>query len=109
MATLAGPGLLTFLDLCRVTANKQKLPIVCFRIEPLLSLDHSGQEFRRTRFSFKLFSNDHRSFRINQWLPLRKGATGDVIQVDRPKDGLMNVALLTFLWSLFTDITDVNN
>ena len=110
MATLTGSSLFTFPDLCGVTANKQKLPIVCRRIKPFLSLDHSGQEFRRTLFSFKLFSNDHRSFRISQWSTLQEGGTGDVIQVDRPKDGLMNVVLLILLWLsfLFTDITDVN-
>jgi hypothetical protein len=109
MATQAGAGLFTFFDLCGVTANKQKLPIVCRRIEPFLSLDHSGQEFGRTRFGFKLFSHDHRSFRINQWLALRRGGAGDVIQVDRPKDGLMTVFLLilVLLRCLFFDIADV--
>jgi len=112
MATLAGPGLFTFLDLCGVTAKKQKLPIVCRRTEPFLSLDHRGQEFRRTFFSFKLFSHDHRSFHINQWSTLLKGSAGDVIQVDRPIDGLMKVLLLiflllSFLRFLFDDITDV--
>lgn len=112
MATLAVSGFFTFLDLCGVTANKQKLPIVCLRIEPFLSLDHNGQDFRRTRFGFKLFSHDHRPFRINQWLTLRKGGAGDVIQVDGPKDGFMSVRLIfpgfSLPWSLFTDITDVS-
>jgi hypothetical protein len=110
VTTLALPGLFTSLDLRGITANNQKLPIVCRWIEPFLSLDHRGQEFRRTRLSFKLFSHDHRSFRVNQWLTLRKDGSGDVIQVDRPKHGLMKVVLLVvFGPRLFTDITDVNN
>lgn len=41
-----------------------------------------------------------------------EGGTGDVIHVDRPKDGLMNVLLLillllSLLRFLFVDITDV--
>jgi len=109
MATLAGSTLFTFLDLCGVTAKKQKLPIVCGRIEPFLSLDHCRQELRRTCFSFKLFADDHRSLRINQWSTLRRRHAGDVIQVDRPKDGLMKALLLFLLRFLFADITDVNN
>lgn len=112
MATLAFPSLFAFLDLGGVTANKQKLPIVCRRIEPFFSLDHSGQEFRRTRFSFKLFSYYHRSLRINRWSTLQQGSAGAVIHVDGPKDGLVNVFLLILLWLgflrfLFADITDV--
>src|SRR5688572_17430102 len=94
MATQAVSDPFTFLDLCGVTINKQKLPIVSLRIEPCLSLDHNGQEFRRTCFSFKLLSDDHRAFRINQWPTLRRGGAGDVVQVDRPEDGLMKVVLL---------------
>lgn len=110
MAPLAVAGLFTFLDLCGVTANEQKLPIVCRRIETFLSLDHRGQEFRRPRFGLKLFSHDHRSFGINQWSTLRRSGPGDVIQVDRPKHGLMTVLLiLLLLRGLFFDITDVSD
>ena len=97
MATQACASLFTFLDLCGVTTNKQKLPIVSLRIEPFLSLDHGGEEFGRARFSFKLLSHDHRAFRIIQWSTFRQGGAGDVIQVDRPEDGLMNVVLLVLI------------
>ena len=97
MATQAVSDLLTFLDLCGVTTDKQKLPIVCLRIEPFFSLDHSGQEFRRAGFSFELLSHDHRAFRINQWLTFRNGGAGDVIQVNRPKDGLMNIVVRSLI------------
>jgi hypothetical protein len=97
MATQAVSSLFTLLNLFGVAAKYQKLPIVCRRIEPFSSLDHSGQELRRTGFSFEFFSHDHRSFRINQRATLRRGGTSDVIQVDRPKDGLMNAVLLVLI------------
>ena len=97
MTTLASANPFTFLDLCRVTTNKQKLPIVCLGIEPFLSLDHGGQEFRRARFRFKLFPHDHRAYRIIYWSHFRMGGEGDVIQVDRPEDSFMKVVLLVLI------------
>ena len=97
MATQAVSDLFTFFDLCGVTTDKQKLPIVGLRIEPFLSLDHGRQEFRRARFSFELLSHDHRAFRINQRLTFRNGGAGDVIQVNRPKDGLMNIVVRSLI------------
>ena len=106
MATLTLSSLFTFLDLFGVTADHEKLPIVRLRVESFPSLDHGGQELRRSRFSFKLLSHDHRSFRVDKGSTLRKGGAGDVVQIDRTKDGLMDGIFLQFL---FTDITVSNN
>ena len=112
MAILAGPCLFTFLDLRGVTTNQQKLPIVCRRIESFLSLDHRRQEFRRARFSFKLFPDDRGPFGIDQRWTLRKSGAGEMIQVDRPKNGCVKIVLLFLLCLsllLFTVITDDKN